>query len=197
MALKTALLITGDASGAIKAVEQLATSTDQLTTSSRTSAQAITAVDRAQDAGAASARAFAAATTESATAVTTLGTASSASGGGLSAVTTGMVAQAGAVDGATRRLKGHTQAANDDTAASARHAAGVRNLGQQFGDMAVMIQGGIDPARAFATQAGQMGYAMSEMQGKAGAVGAFLVGPWGIALTVAVAALAPLVQELG
>lgn len=77
-----------------------------------------------------------------------------------------------------------------------RQAFGARNLGQQFGDLGLSIAGGISPARAFGQQAGQIGYALSEMGGKAGAVGAFLTGPWGIALTIAAAVTAPLVEEL-
>lgn len=84
------------------------------------------------------------------------------------------------------------EAANDN----ARHANGIRNLGQQFGDLAVMVGGGIDPLRAFATQAGQMGYALSELNGKAGKFGAFLTGTWGIALTVGVTLLGPLIDAL-
>ncbi|WP_375292317.1 hypothetical protein [Sphingomonas melonis] len=92
-------------------------------------------------------------------------------------------------DNAARQLRTMTGDAE-------RNAFAVRNLGQQFGDMAVMIQGGIDPGRAFATQAGQIGYAMSDMSGKMGAVGRFLVGPWGIALTIAAGFLAPMVSKM-
>ncbi len=85
---------------------------------------------------------------------------------------------------------------NDATAANARHANGVRNMGQQFGDFATQVSLGGGVVRAFSSQVGQMGFAMSEMGGKAGKVGAFLTGPWGIALTVAAIALAPLVEKL-
>jgi len=88
-------------------------------------------------------------------------------------------------------------AANDQAdAAARRHAYGVRNLGQQFGDMGAMVSAGTPPLRAISVQLGQVGYAMSEMQGRAGAVGAFLTGPWGIALTVATGVLLPLIDNL-
>ncbi|TPG13169.1 hypothetical protein [Sphingomonas oligophenolica] len=72
----------------------------------------------------------------------------------------------------------------------------IRNVGQQFGDFGLSVAAGISPARAFGQQAGQLGYALSEMGGKLGAVGAFLTGPWGIALTVAAAVAAPFVEKL-
>jgi hypothetical protein len=48
----------------------------------------------------------------------------------------------------------------------------------------------------FAQQAGQTIQAMSQMFGQASAVGAFLSGGWGIALTSAVAVVAPLAAKL-
>ncbi|WP_018250575.1 hypothetical protein [Sphingomonas melonis] len=103
---------------------------------------------------------------------------------------------AGRVDVLESRLKGANREHRDGAVSSERHAFGIRNLGQQFGDLGLSIAGGISPARAFGQQAGQIGYAMSELGGKAGKVGAFLTGPWGIALTVAAAVAAPFVEEL-
>jgi hypothetical protein len=90
----------------------------------------------------------------------------------------------------------HGRLLNQTTADMNRQAFGARNLGQQFGDLGLSIAGGISPARAFGQQAGQIGYALSEMGGKAGAVGKFLTGPWGIALTIAAAVAAPFVEKL-
>ncbi len=77
-----------------------------------------------------------------------------------------------------------------------RHTFAVRSAGQQVGDYWVQVQAGANPITAFNQQIGQLGYAMSEMGGKAGAVGAFLTGPWGIALTIATGVLLPFVAEL-
>lgn len=196
MTLKTSLLITGDSTGAQKAVDDLARKNEALGTSGKSAAVGLEAQDRAQASAAASGKAMAISQGEAAGSMRELGAAAGATGGAVG----GFAAEIGRANTAavtgTAAIKGHTGALNDNDKSAARHAAGVRNLGQQFGDLAVQIQGGIDPARAFATQAGQMGYAMSEMEGAAGKVGRFLVGPWGIALTVATTALAPLVQEL-
>lgn len=196
MTLKTSLLITGDSSVAQKAVDDLARAVERTGAAGKTAAAGLAQQATAEREAAAAARTMAAAQAEATAEFQQLATAAATTGGALATVAGGASGSAAAVRDSTGQLRDNSRAANDNAAAAQRHAAGVRNLGQQFGDLAVMIQGGIDPARAFATQAAQMGYAMSEMGGKAGAVGRFLVGPWGIALTVATAALAPLVQSL-
>jgi len=77
-----------------------------------------------------------------------------------------------------------------------RQSYAVRNLGQQFGDLGTQVALGGGFARAFASQAGQMGFALSEFGGRLGKVGAFLTGPWGIALTTAAVLAAPFIGSL-
>jgi murein DD-endopeptidase MepM/ murein hydrolase activator NlpD len=96
-------------------------------------------------------------------------------------------------DGHLKKLTADTTEASE---VSARHAFGMRNLGQQFGDFATQVSLGGGVVRAFSSQAGQMGYALSEMGGTAGKVGAFMTGPWGIALTIGALALGPLLESL-
>jgi len=87
--------------------------------------------------------------------------------------------------------------ANGDVTKSANaQQYAIRNVGQQFGDFGLQVAGGTSIARAFGQQAGQLGYALSEMGRRLGKVGAFLTGPWGIALTVGAAVLAPFVENL-
>lgn len=87
--------------------------------------------------------------------------------------------------------------ANGDVTKSANaQQYAIRNVGQQFGDFGLQVAGGTSVARAFGQQAGQLGYALSEMGGRLGAVGKFLTGPWGIALTIGAAVLAPFVESL-
>jgi alkylhydroperoxidase/carboxymuconolactone decarboxylase family protein YurZ len=71
-------------------------------------------------------------------------------------------------------------AANDN----ARKFA-IQNLGFQFQDFAVQVVGGTGVLRAFAQQAPQAAGALGGMGGALGKVGAFLNGPFGIALTLA------------
>ncbi len=85
---------------------------------------------------------------------------------------------------------------NDNTKAASNQAFAIRNAGQQVGDFGLQVATGQDIARSFGQQIGQLGFAMSDMGGKAGAVGRFLVGPWGIALTIASAVAAPFIQQL-
>lgn len=66
---------------------------------------------------------------------------------------------------------------------------GTQQLGMQFNDLATSISTGASPIQAFNQQLGQMGYALSMMEGRLGAVGTFLMGPWGTALQIAIMAL--------
>ena len=69
---------------------------------------------------------------------------------------------------------------------------GTQQLGLQINDFATSVSTGASPLQAFNQQIGQVGYAMSQMGGVAGKVGAFLAGPWGAAVvlgTMAVSAL--------
>lgn len=76
------------------------------------------------------------------------------------------------------------------------HRMGTQQLGMQFNDLGTSISTGASPIQAFNQQLGQMGYAMSMMSGKMGAVGSFLAGPWGAAIVVATMILGPLIEEL-
>jgi hypothetical protein len=59
---------------------------------------------------------------------------------------------------------------------------GTQQLGMQFNDLATSISTGASPAQAFNQQIGQIGFAMSMMEGRVGAVGRLIAGPLGIAL---------------
>lgn len=69
-------------------------------------------------------------------------------------------------------------------------------LGQQFQDFAVQVSSGQSAFTAFAQQMPQAAFALTGFQGKLGAVGAFLSGGWGVAVTVALVALAPFVAKI-
>lgn len=62
---------------------------------------------------------------------------------------------------------------------------GTQQLGMQINDFATSISTGASVTQAFNQQIGQVGYALSMMGGRLGAVGAFLAGPWGAAITIA------------
>lgn len=77
-----------------------------------------------------------------------------------------------------------------------RQAFAAQSLGQQVTDFSVQVLSGQNAMTAFAQQAPQAGLALAGFEGKLGAVGKFLTGPWGIALTVAVSALGILGMKL-
>lgn len=78
---------------------------------------------------------------------------------------------------------------------------GLQQLGFQLGDVATMYQLGAKPAQIFASQIGQVTQAVMLLGGPPGggalgAVGKFLSGPWGIALTLGVIMLSPFIGKL-
>lgn len=77
-----------------------------------------------------------------------------------------------------------------------RARQGTQQLGMQINDFATSVSTGASPIQAFNQQLGQIGYAMSEMGGTAGKVGAFLAGPWGAAITIATMGLGFLIEKL-
>lgn len=95
-----------------------------------------------------------------------------------------------------RELDAVEQAHRRTGTASRAHTFAVQNLGFQIQDFAVQVGGGQSAMLAFAQQLPQATGALSGMGGKAAAIGAFFQSGWGIALTVAIAALGPLTAKL-
>tara|TARA_R110002124_G_scaffold264235_1_gene430806 strand:+ start:11655 stop:15512 length:3858 start_codon:yes stop_codon:yes gene_type:complete len=69
-------------------------------------------------------------------------------------------------------------------------------VGQQLQDIQVGFAGGQRAATIFAQQLPQLGFALSGLQGRLGAVGSFLAGPWGVAVFAAVSAAGFLIEKL-
>lgn len=82
------------------------------------------------------------------------------------------------------------------TGASNMQRMGFQQLGYQIGDMSTMFALGAKPTQIFASQIGQITQAVQLAAGGTSRFAAFLGGPWGIALTVAVMALGPLIGML-
>lgn len=74
--------------------------------------------------------------------------------------------------------------------------SGMQQLGFQLNDVATQFASGTRPMQIFAQQSGQVIQAIGLMAGGAGRFGAFLMGPWGIALTAGVVALSPFIGKL-
>lgn len=75
--------------------------------------------------------------------------------------------------------------ADTQIAAARRSAMAMQGAGVQAGDFFQQLSLGTPIAMAFGQQAQQMAGQLAMMEGKAAAVGRFLMGPWGIAITVA------------
>lgn len=73
---------------------------------------------------------------------------------------------------------------------------GTAQLGMQFNQLGTQIASGTSAATAFAQQIGDVGYALTFMDGRLGAVGRFLAGPWGAAIGLAAVALGPYIARL-
>lgn len=69
-------------------------------------------------------------------------------------------------------------------------------VGQQAQDMAIQLQAGVPAQQIFVQQVSQMGFALSQMEGRLGRVGRFLTGGWGTALFLGVAAAGYLISAL-
>lgn len=90
------------------------------------------------------------------------------------------------------------QVANDNIEASAGGVrAGMQQLNYQIGDMVTMWSMGAKPMQIFASQAGQTTQAIQLMTNGAGKFGAFMTGPWGMAITSGVVILGTLLSRLG
>lgn len=87
-------------------------------------------------------------------------------------------------------------AANGVTTATGAQRIGMQQLGYQLGDVATMWSLGAKPAQIFGSQIGQITQAVQLMSGGTSKFAAFLGGPWGIALSVALIVLSPFVGKL-
>ena len=72
----------------------------------------------------------------------------------------------------------------------------MRNLGFQISDVGASLSSGSSAFVVFGQQIGQVGGALSDMTGKAGALGRFLTNPWVAALTTAALVVGVLWQRL-
>lgn len=86
--------------------------------------------------------------------------------------------------------------ANDNVAGDERARQSKIMLGQQLQDFSVQVSSGQSVVTAFSQQIGQAAFALQGMGGKVAGVAAFLASGWGIAATVALTALGPLVAKI-
>lgn len=108
---------------------------------------------------------------------------------------------------ATQALQDHAQAVarsnagavnamNAVTASTGAQRQGLQQLGMQGNDIITMWNLGAKPAQIFASQIGQVTQAAQMMVKEGSKLGTFLAGPWGVALSLAIIALAPFIAKL-
>ncbi len=90
----------------------------------------------------------------------------------------------------------HTRAANDNRVSAEQQRQATIQLGQQLQDFSVQVVSGQSVATAFAQQVGQASFALQNMGGKLAGVASFLTSGWGIAATIGLTVLAPLVAKI-
>ena len=112
---------------------------------------------------------------------------------------------AGAISHETYQKKLQVETAELDRVAQAQGRAGAQSgamrqamagASYQVQDLVTQISMGANPITAFIIQGGQLAGQFQSVEGKAGAVARFLMGPWGLAIQVAMMVLAPFVAKL-
>lgn len=74
--------------------------------------------------------------------------------------------------------------------------SGMQQLSFQLNDIATQWASGTRPMQIFAQQAGHVGQAIGLMSTGAGRFGAFMSGPWGVAITAGIVVLSALIPKL-
>lgn len=91
---------------------------------------------------------------------------------------------AASTQGVIRNNVRYNNALDAQSKALRQSRQGTQQLGMQINDFATSVSTGASPIQAFNQQIGQVGFALSQMGGRLGAVGRFLAGPWGAAILV-------------
>lgn len=102
----------------------------------------------------------------------------------------------GGFNQAANAIRGNTNVLDAQSKALRNQRMGLQQAGMQINDFATSVSTGASPVQAFNQQIGQLGYAMSMMQGRTAAVGRFLAGPWSIAVIGAAMILGPMIEGL-
>ncbi len=90
----------------------------------------------------------------------------------------------------------HTRAANDNKVSAEQQRQSQIMLGQQLQDFTVQVGSGQSVATAFTQQIGQASFALQGMGGRLAGVASFLTSGWGIAATIGLTMIGPLVAKI-
>lgn len=82
------------------------------------------------------------------------------------------------------------------TSSAGANRAAMAGASYQVQDFFTQVSMGANPINAFAVQGGQLAGQFSNIEGKAGNLARFFIGPWGLAITAGLMLLGPLVGKL-
>lgn len=100
------------------------------------------------------------------------------------------------VAGMQQATASYKQAQTEIAAANGAARAGMQQLGMQINDAVTMYAMGAPLAQIFASQSGQAAQAAQLMLGTSSKFGAFMAGPWGVAITAGIVVLSALAPKL-
>jgi hypothetical protein len=89
---------------------------------------------------------------------------------------------AASTDAVIRNGKRYNNALDAQSKAMRNARQGTQQLGMQVNDFFTSVSTGASPVQAFNQQIGQVGFALSMMEGRLGMLGRFIAGPFGIVL---------------
>lgn len=185
MALKTSLVITGDAASAEAALSALDKGLGEASVEAQKLDKAFAAADKSIEKVAA-AQARAKSETIAATVALKSGSISQTEYNTrlLETKTALSLVEVGHKD-ALQALKQAQASIGGATVSTRQAAAGYQNFGRQVQDVAVQLQGGANLGTIISQQGGQIADAVAMMGGRFAGIASFLAGPWGAAIIVA------------
>lgn len=196
MALKTSLVITGDAASAEAALAALDKGLGEASAEAKRLEKAFADADKSID-QLAGAQARAKAETAAAKAEFKAGAITQKEYNARLLETKTALGQVEASHrGAVTALRQAQGAFAGAKVSSGQAAAGYQNFGRQVQDVAVQLQGGANLGTIISQQGGQIADAVAQMGGRFAGLASFLAGPWGAALIVGTGLLVDLGVEL-
>jgi hypothetical protein len=189
MALKTSLVISGDAGSAVSALKEAEKGAKQLADAM---ARADEEIDRLAKAQATANKVLADAKAQYQAGEVSL----DAYNAQVLETRTALSLFEGSHRNAVNALKQSQNALRDLGPSAGQAQAAYTNLGRQMQDVAVMAQGGMNLGTIISTQGGQIADAVAQMGGRFAGLASFLSGPWGAGLIVGTGLLVNFAEEM-
>jgi len=196
MAIKTALLIGGDASQATAALNETDQALAKNAEQAKRLADAYAQADKAIDRVAAAQQTAKAATAQHQAALAAGEITEREYNARLLETKTALGLVENEHRQATAAIKQAQAALGSAPGATRAAEAGYVNLGRQMQDVWVQLQSGTNLGTIIAQQGGQVADAVAQMGGRFAGFAAFMSGPWGAAITVGIGVLVNLIEQM-